>query len=874
MSSNINFSADDTLTGLFSDLNSSDPENGKIYNGIVKEINGEQVGFFGLTTEDTKNLASPEKVTFEDYVTEAEKAVAAFEGMGVNKIVAVSHLGFDDNAEVDNDVTLATKVDGIDVIVGGHTHTALTEPEVVNTDENGAAKDPTIIVQTGANGSNLGTLDVEFDQNGKVVGQTGKLIAVSDYEKDPEAETILNEYKPRVDEMAKTEIGVSLTAALENPRTDGDNSKPSVRKNETPLGNLVTDGMLAKAKEIDSDVIMALQNGGGIRASINEGPITVGEVIKVLPFGNTLAVMDVTGAELKQAFEVSVGQYPMENGGFLHVSGAKVEFDSSKPKGERVVSISYKSENGSYIKVKDNETYSIATNAFTAQGGDGYDIFKKAYEEGRATDLGLSDWGNFQDHLKSLGTTLTPKVEERIVDVAGKTATNSSFFQYKGEETLKVNQIARYDSGAGTGGTEILDYDVNSKKAFVTNGAESAIDILSFENLETGKFKNVQSTKRVYLKDLGIESVNDITSIASHPTADVIALSVVSNPKTDPGYIVLLTKDGAYVNKIQVGAMPDMVTFTPDGNKIVSANEGEPNDDYSVDPEGTISIIDISNGTDGDLTADTLTFEGVELDENVRTSSKGSILQQLEPEYVAVSDDSKRAYVSLQENNAIATVDLENNVIIDVKGLGVKDHSVKGNELDGKENDKIEIENLPLLGFYMPDAIDTFAVGEKNYIITPNEGDARDYEAYSEESKIGKISDKIQLNADHYEGYTQEELDQLVEDGLLEDLADTKITLENGKNGDTYEALYSYGGRSFSIFDADTMELVFDSGSEFEKITAEALPEYFNTTNDKISFDKRSSSKGPEPETAVVGEIDGVNYAFIALERTSGDHGL
>ena len=269
----------------------------------------------------------------------------------------------------------------------------------------------------------------------------------------------------------------------------------------------------------------------------------------------------------------------------------------------------------------------------------------------------------------------------------------------------------------------------------MTNGAESAIDILSFENLESGKFKNVQSTKRVYLKDLGIESVNDITSIASHPTDDVIALSVVSNPKTDPGYIVLLTKDGAYVNKVQVGALPDMVTFTPDGNKIISANEGEPNDDYSVDPEGTISIIDISNGTDGDLTANTLTFEGVELDENVRTSSKGTTLQQLEPEYVTVSDDSKRAYVSLQENNAIATVDLENNVIIDVKGLGVKDHSVKGNELDGKENGKIEIENLPLLGFYMPDAIDTFTVGEKNYIITPNEGDARDYDAYSEESK-------------------------------------------------------------------------------------------------------------------------------------------
>ena len=353
VSSNINFSADDTLKGLFSDLNSSDPENGKIYNGIVKEIDGEKVGFFGLTTADTANLASPEKVTFEDYLEEAEKAVAAFEGMGVDKIVAVTHIGYDDNTEIDNDLTLASQVDGIDVIVGGHSHTTLKEPVVVNKDENGAAKDPTVIVQTGANGSNLGTLDVEFDQNGKVVGHTGELISVGDYEEDPEALDILNQYKPQVDEVSKTEIGVSATSVLENPRTNGDNTKPSVRKNETPLGNLITDGMLAKAKEINSDTVMALQNGGGIRAAIDQGPITVGEVITVLPFGNTLALMDVTGAELKQAFEISFGQYPMENGGFLHVSGAKVDFDSSKPKGERVISISYKAEDGSYKKVQD-----------------------------------------------------------------------------------------------------------------------------------------------------------------------------------------------------------------------------------------------------------------------------------------------------------------------------------------------------------------------------------------------------------------------------------------------------------------------------------------------------------------------------------------
>src|SRR5690606_13284316 len=165
--------ADEKFTGLFSDSISSVPDKGKIYNGIVKEINGEKVGIFGLTTADTKNIASPEAVTFEDYKEEAEKAVKAFEDMEVDKIIAITHIGYDDNAAIDNDLILADQVEGIDIIVGGHTHTALTKPVVV--DENGT---PTVIVQTGANNSNLGILDVEFNENGLVVNYNGELIEI------------------------------------------------------------------------------------------------------------------------------------------------------------------------------------------------------------------------------------------------------------------------------------------------------------------------------------------------------------------------------------------------------------------------------------------------------------------------------------------------------------------------------------------------------------------------------------------------------------------------------------------------------------------------------------------------------------------------
>lgn len=442
-------------------------------------------------------------------------------------------------------------------------------------------------------------------------------------------------------------------------------------------------------------------------------------------------------------------------------------------------------------------------------------------------------------------------------------------FQHQGDN-LNVTQIAQYDSGQGEGGTEIMAYDVERQLAFVTNGAIGGFDILSFSNLESGNFTKVDSKKRILLSEFGINEIDDITSIASHPTKDLIAISAVSDPKTDPGYIVFATKDGEYLTHVQVGSLPDMVTFTPDGTKALVANEGEPNDDYSIDPEGSISIIDLT-GDVKDFQAKTITFEGVPLDENVRAESKGTILQQLEPEYITVSNDSNTAYVALQENNAIATVDLLAEKIVSVKGLGIKDHSAPGNELDAIKDGEIKLEKQPILAYYMPDAIDTYEVGGKTYILTPNEGDARDYDAYSEEADLIDILDKLDLKAEHYQGYSQEALDKLVQDGGIERIGDYKITIENGLNEEgKYEAIYGYGGRSFSIFDANTMELVYDSGSEFEKIIAEAMPEHFNITNDELGMDDRSDNKGPEPETVISGEIDGTTYAFVALERFSG----
>ena len=196
--------------------------------------------------------------------------------------------------------------------------------------------------------------------------------------------------------------------------------------------------------------------------------------------------------------------------------------------------------------------------------------------------------------------------------------------------------------------------------------------------------------------------------------------------------------------------------------------------------------------------------------------------------------------------------------------------------MDANKNDKaIGIEKAPILTYHMPDAIDTFTVAGKTYIITPNEGDSRDYADWGQYSEVAEVKKAgtlndlpIKLKEKHYKGYTQEELDKFD----FTTIEDYKATIEDGLNedGTEYEAIYGYGGRSFSIFEAETMEQIFDSGSEFERIIAEKTPENFNINGDGIKMDNRSDDKGPEPETVVVGEIDGKTYAFIALERNSG----
>ncbi len=235
-----------------------------------------------------------------------------------------------------------------------------------------------------------------------------------------------------------------------------------------------------------------------------------------------------------------------------------------------------------------------------------------------------------------------------------------------------------------------------------------------------------------------------------------------------------------------------------------------------------------------------------------------TVAQDLEPEYIT-TPNNRYAYVTLQENNAIAKIDIFRAKVTDLYALGTQNHNVV--PLDARNRDgAINLQNWPVQGFYQPDAIASYRNFGNTYLVTANEGDARDYDAFSEEVRVKDlILDPVAFpNASNLQAD--------------ENIGRLRVTNANGdidKDGD-YDELYSYGSRSFSIWTPNG-QLIYDSASDFEEITANLIPEEFNSTNDENdSFDNRSDDKGPEPEAVTIGRIKNKTFAFIGLEHVGG----
>jgi len=442
--------------------------------------------------------------------------------------------------------------------------------------------------------------------------------------------------------------------------------------------------------------------------------------------------------------------------------------------------------------------------------------------------------------------------------------------------TLSLEKIGSYD-GAALGAAEITAYDAGSKRLFVVNGANGTVDVLDLS----------VPTQPVRVGGILVGALGaGINSVAVHD--GLVALAIEASPKTSPGVVAFFNaSDLSLLHSVPVGALPDMVAFTPDGRHLLVANEGEPNS-YgladSVDPEGSISVITVNRGgTPVVATADFRAFNGQEASlraQGVRIYGPGaSAAQDLEPEYIAISEDGKTAYVTLQENNAVATVDIAAARVTALKTLGTKDHRIAGMGLDASDEDggtntnsgspAIRIAPQPVKGLYLPDGIARYTVNGQSFLVTANEGDARaDWPGFNEETRV-RAHCSAGLDPTVFA-----DADKLILDSNLGRLRVTSTpnggSANSGKNaaGQCTE-LYAFGARSFSIWDMN-LNRVFDSGDAFEQRTS-ALPNAaFNASHDNNTADGRSAAKGPEPEGVVVAQFGVRHFAFIGLERVGG----
>ncbi|AZZ97562.1 choice-of-anchor I family protein [Pseudoalteromonas sp. R3] len=475
----------------------------------------------------------------------------------------------------------------------------------------------------------------------------------------------------------------------------------------------------------------------------------------------------------------------------------------------------------------------------------------------------------------------------------GVTMTGTLSAQLVGRAVLNVE--------SPEGAAEIVAYHAPSQRIFAldSSGDSPQIAVIPTTQIDAAKLiKNnegvVTNTNLNVAQTIAVNEVvaADANSLAIH--GDMLAIAM-ARATGQTGFVLvynIASEQPQLLKTVEVGYLPDMVTFNQDGSKILVANEGEPAGDYSVDPQGSIAIIDITDGQVADQ-ATLLGFEAFN-DQQAQLQAQGvvfanptgrtikgqqintSVAMDLEPEYVTVSKDNRYAYVSLQENNALAIVDLSDNSLT-IKGLGYKDW---GNwSMDASDKDGgINLRKYPgLYGMYQPDSIAAYQWLGANFIVTANEGDGREY--FFPAASEAECTANGGLDFDEDDGclaYTDEirAKDLTLAANFTDvnndndDLGRLKVTTVMGDEDSDgqYERLYTYGARSFSIWDHRGTR-VFDSGDEIVRITTALHGEQFNNDEDTNEGDTRSDAKGAEPEALALGQIGERTYAFVGLER-------
>ena len=441
--------------------------------------------------------------------------------------------------------------------------------------------------------------------------------------------------------------------------------------------------------------------------------------------------------------------------------------------------------------------------------------------------------------MKKFGLTVLAGI--MVLSSCEKDSNTAEFVVNEDPATFK--EIGSITIGA-VGAAEISAYDETTKKLFtVNNSGTNQIDVIDLTD----------PTNPKKLTSIDLSSYNGASnSVATFGGKLSVALESTIDKQANGKVVVFNTTNYSLIKEITVGALPDMITFSPDGKYIMTANEGEPNDDYSKDPNGTVSIIDVSNNyavstldfTSFSSQLGTLKVGGFKI-----KNPTSNFAADIEPEYITISSDSKTAWVTLQENNGVAKIDLATKTISGIFPLGFKDFNTSANAIDVSDKDAVIAFNpWKLKGMYMPDAIANYTVNGKTYFITANEGDAREYSANTDVKRLASLSLDPTIFPDAAALKATNKMGRL---NLVSTMGDTD------NDGDLDE-LVSFGARSFTIWDGNSGSLVFDSKNDLDK-----------RSNDFATYDDgRSDDKGAEPESVVVAKMGDKNILFVGLERT------